>query len=260
MKKRRCIGVVALLVMMMSGLVACDSDVPEVPKDPQEPEAPEAPVEIEPLPEEVRPVLTDGKRWVVQWRHNLYDDDNRVIGETIDTVTFQVKGDTIVDGFSAKTIIYDKYCYGEIGASTTYREENGKVIMDWGKNMYGKSIWGVLYNVNATYEDRVITSLKDWIIPISRGVVVAKNKMRRAVKIKDPFPRKKSIPFDYWIEGVGSLYCSWYDARDVRDPIPTCVPRIAYFKILECYENGEKIFDAKKFDESCYTPLEVFGE
>lgn len=74
---------------------ACDSDEPGANTDPEVPETPEEPAE--PLTDEIRPVLTDGKKWVF----DVFTLKNPEGGKNS---TYCVAGDTDINGVTAKKI------------------------------------------------------------------------------------------------------------------------------------------------------------
>lgn len=75
---------------------ACDSDEPGANTDPEVPETPEEPAE--PLTDEIRPVLTDGKKWtcMYMWANTKKNE--------YDIINCHFYGETTVNGVNAKLI------------------------------------------------------------------------------------------------------------------------------------------------------------
>ena len=126
MKFRSVILAIVLTVFAVT-FAACDSDEPtadvdtENPENPGEPEFPVGPAE--PLPEEIRPVLTDGKKWV---RKVVMRDSTQNY-----YCVRRVDGDTVKFGMNAK-IIKSLAQNGQKKVDVLMREENGVVYELWG--------------------------------------------------------------------------------------------------------------------------------
>ena len=79
---------------------------------------------------------------------------------------------------------------------------------------------------------------------VNDEIIDIKGFKRRVLSIGD---EKDGIPFEYWIEGIGSI-TNW-DMLVLIYPMPTCVPYLTSRHISSCYLNGECIFSYEDFEE-----------
>ncbi len=241
------LGCLVSVIFLTVG-TSCDSDEPVV--DSEDVFIPYT-GPIEPLSQELRPTLTEGKRWIrknyIRWGNQFFD--------TID-VSEYIYGDTIVDGISAKKMItfFNGYSHGY---QSVAREESGIVYYYW----YGiKSHVPVReflfeYDVNPSAGKTIKTPLMGSVSIISKGTIVLMGKTRRAVKVSC---QHYSSPqeYDYWVEGIGSLFGMIPNYTYVTT-LNAVV--ILYSQLLQCYDGDEKIYDYREFSHDLYQPIEEFS-
>lgn len=241
MRTKLLFGVFAAIFTMFM-CAACDDNTEVLPSE-----------MVEPLPENLRPVLTDGKKWITEHALNFTDD-------YIDTVI--VGGDIPYEGYDAKTIKRLRGDGSEYGVLPVMREEEGKVYQFWDiEGGYDENFkplryrfYGLQYDLNAQCGDTIGPYYGE-IIVVSRGTILLMGKMRRAVKVYCNFYRGE-YHYDYWVESIGPLFGGIPDYAVVR---PSGRP-VKYVRLLECYDGDKKIYDYREFNEDLYTPVEVFDD
>ena len=242
--KQKSLYSVLVAISAMVLFVACDND-----------KTAEPPLPPEPLTEELRPVLTEGKRWVIEETSKFI----HVANSTTTTVWNKfVDGDTTAGGHSAKIV---RACYDDgrvYGIPEVLREEDGKVYKFWqwndGANIeYGnlvaskRELWGLSYDITPqSYMDILLD--KEFIQLESRGTIVLQGKTRRAVKIRhEHIYMYHDVYYDYWVEGIGPLF-GWHPDYRTYSVMPTSSPdNIHWYVLLECYDGDEKIYDRREF-------------
>ena len=91
------------------------------------------------------------------------------------------------------------------------------------------------------------------MVIVGRGTVVLQGIERRALKV---WASRLEPIYDYWVEGIGSLYGYW--AR-YNDPTASYVdPTWRYDRILQCYDGDKLIYDYREFRDELYTPIEDY--
>lgn len=238
---------------MIGGLwQACDSES-GTPNDP----AKDPIGKTEALPEMLRPMLTDGKKWTKEI--TTYNSD--YTPKTKEIFTEEIVGDTVVLGLDAKVT----RCRDQDGEYTTgsvvFREEGNKIY----------KLWQTRHDPtgNHTYEFKLYCDVfpeqgSTWltlfdITVISRGTITLMGKQRRAAKVWTGCYFYENTPYDYWVEGIGPLF---YITSNYNSTLPSAPLHVwsGHCKLLECYDGDEKIYDCNEFSEDLYTPLEVFSE
>lgn len=223
-------------------------------------------VDPEPLTDEIRPIYTDGKRWVYLPYFYEYGIGNYYINVF-------VAGDTIVENEIAKIVKCDKLlCPYSQGIYGVMKEKDGTVYRlsdDYGEiPIYGiHEVLGQSFkmNIDLNIDSRAQTGLcrAGITVPESRGVVNVCGKLRRAVKIgvyEHYYPNypegTEFLWYDYWIEGVGSVFSTM--SHYYCGPTNGTILRSAPYKIaiMKCYDGNELIFDGEKFSDELYTELE----
>ncbi len=245
--KLRSLYLVLAAISAMMLFVACDND-----------KTTEPPLPPEPLTEELRPVLTEGKRWVIEETYIRYRD----LSTTTTVWDKIVNGGTYAGGNYAK-VIRVRYADGhEYGIPEVLREEDGKVYKFWewkdykGDGTYRqRELWGLSYDMNPQ-TDRI--SIGGFQVE-SRGTIVLQGKTRRVVKIRRGINYENyDVPYDYWVEGIGQLF-GWHP--DYRTYSIEHSPDGFYrYVLLECYDGDEKIYDHREFSEYLYVPEVTFTE
>ena len=250
--KLRFVFFAMITALCVVGISACDSDEPNSEADTETPEPPIGPSEpdeptfptgpAEPLTDEIRPVLTDGKKWV------------RKVVKRDPTQNYywegRVDGDTVKSGMNAK-IIKSLAQNGQEKVDVLMREENGVVYELWG----GKE-FKYAYDVNPQ-QGIVFVSPPTGLSILSRGTIVLMGKTRRAAMVECVFNSFTII--DYWVEGIGPLFGSTVmHYEEMNSTILFSLP--LYAELLECYDGNEKIYDYREFKPELYTPEVVFEE
>lgn len=255
--KRNAFFAALIALTAINLLIACDSGgsdepitiTPVVDEKPSEPSdtfvPPTGP--IEPLTDELRAIYSDGKRWVV---------NEDPIKEKI--VTYAVCGDTVFDGYNARVysrLISDKM---EYSLSRIIREEGSRVYNVYFISNQGLPEFRLSYDVDpqqgATYSSTYSTTV------ISRGVITLMGKERRAAKVWSGDEVWADNPYDYWVEGIGPLFGQIPNYNTMQ---PTGIWGIfgnLYYRLLECYDGEEKIYDHREFKHELYKPTEIFSE
>lgn len=213
---------------------------------------------VEPLSKEIRPMLTDGKKWVK--KTITYNSDFSDI-KSEEIFTEEIVGDTVVQGIDAKVIIgyNDDGIYPQIP----------RVMYEDGSKIY--SLWQTRRNPGGVYEyefkllcdifpdeGATFQTLYDITI-ISRGTITLMGKERRAAKVWSGFYFFEKAPYDYWVEGIGPLFNI---TSNYSTTLPSAPIHIwgGHCHLLECYDGEELIYDYREFSEDLYKPLEVFSE
>lgn len=230
---------------------ACDSDEPGGNNDPETPVEP-----AEPLTDEIRPVLTDGKKWTCMY---MWADTKQ---NRFDIINCQVYGENTVDGVNVKII----KCVNSHDKESFYiqREENGIVTEEWpNENDYSQpteSDFLYAYEVNPE-EGKQFTDHMSGFKIISKGTIVLMGKTRRAVLVKETRDGiGKHYVYDLWVEGIGPLFGSKGFYEPALPSTPRYYWRPMYVKMLECYDGDEKIYDHSEFSPERYKPEVVFHE
>lgn len=141
--------------------------------------------------------------------------------------------------------------------------------------MYGSRVYNIYYIVNGTRsgavpvfrlsydvdpeEGGVITSRYTSTI-ISKGVITLMGKERRAVKVWSGDEAWAENPYDYWVEGIGPLFGQ---ITNYNTHQPTGIMVFfgnLYYRVLECYDGDEKIYDYREFRHELYKPTEIFSD
>lgn len=194
---------------------------------------------VEPLPDELRPVLTLGKRWVTEY---VYSDESK--NERIEE---EVVGDTAVNDLDAKII--SRKCSDGSLLRYAEREEGSTVYKRWSTTTTYPIEYAFLPAYDICPEGDKLTSpisVLNYTIEVAdRGTIKLCGKMRRAIKIT------YGTEHDYWVEGVGPLF-----GRELVHPIvyPSHFNEPLCIRLLECYDGEEKIYDHAEFSEDLFEP------
>lgn len=254
--KLKPIFAVLFAMMVTMAFTACgsdDADEPAIdnptdsegstPTDSEDPFIPPS-GPAEPLTAELRPVLTDGKKWIV---NIVYKDPSRNF-----RMTYYTDADTIVNNLPAKKIKW----HNDDGAGSDIfqiaREENGAVY-----DLQTNREFKLSYDITPQSSETYMSPYFDSITIISRGTITLMGKTRRAVKVWSH--RYEYVNYDYWVEGIGPLWgqISFYQTEMAGEISRN---RQIYTQILECYEGDEKIYDHREFKPELYEPIEVFTD
>lgn len=248
-------GIAAMMIAACAvAFSACDSDEPGANTDPGVPETPEEPAE--PLTDEIRPVLTDGKKWTCKY---MWADKKQ---DGIDIINCHIDGETTVRGVNAK-IIKHVNMQGEVLSTSLQREENGIISEEWPIE-YNSPPTGYhflyAYEVDPQQGKQFTDHMSEFKI-MSKGTIVLMGKTRRAVLIKEiRDDAGKHYIYDLWVEGIGPLFGSKGFYEPGIPSTPRYYWRPMYVKMLECYDGEEKIYDHSEFTPERYNPEVVFHE
>lgn len=210
---------------------------------------------VEPLTDYLRPILTDGKKWIVEYIRTP------TLNDMVRTMT--VAGDTIHKGYDAKVAKYTiSDDPGHEEREKIYREEDGCLYqymeIRGGMNSEGDftqdEIWGALWDLNAQCGDVFGPEYNNNYTVVGRGTIVLMGKTRRAVKVYCNYYRGE-YQYDFIVEGIGPLF----GAEPSYEKIQPTGSSVEWIRLLECYDGDEKIYDYEEFDASTYVP-ETFYE
>ena len=246
-------------------LYGCGKDSTVVPEP--EPGPPvDSVIEIpgEPLPDYIRPVLTEGKRWVKRSKDKPTSEDYSpnytvIIGE-----------DTIIDGITAKKIL-------RVEADGTNTLE--RIALEVGSRVYkfnGYVFWADYDCYPQSYFTD--TDFKQIFTPVSKGIITLQGKQRRCTKVLVKAHWYSGLDYeatDYWVEGIGPLM--GYTRNFYNGPFPSSASPHTQFtintyyefedqvwpwlnEVLECYDGDEKIYDYREFSPDLYIPLDSIDD
>lgn len=274
MKKNIKLLLAGLILMCAPILCACQDDEPpmqtdqppvqsdETPGTGEEPPAQdeEPPVQgdetgevkpslpPEPLSAEIRPIFTEGKRWVLR-RYSTWSDTS---GGTF-RFSLKIEKNGTHEGHTVwARSIGDEEWPNPMLWGGSYYEDNGMIY-----RLGNYSIPGTPNAQNSWI--RAFEVCSDGVAGYtniniqSTGTIVLGGKTLRAVRIiaVRMFCYKSYV--DYWVEGIGPLRDSEYRNVDMKCPgAPYLV------ELLECYDGDEKIYDVKEFSHDLYTEIETF--
>lgn len=253
-----------LIAAMMAGMMAvcvaaCSDNDADDPTDPDVPPTPPT-EQVEPLTDELRPILTEGKRWIVEGGR---------VSSTKTQFVCEITQNVIAEGFSAKEITKTGVNNGTDEFRTILREENGMLfrLCQTKAPQYvvaPESVYEYILTCNITPNASETFDCYGYnSIIISRGTIVLQGKTRRAVKVWSDgrfFVDYPDVdPYDYWVEGIGSLYGQMPYGYWVIPTTPT-YNYMDRYRLLECYDGDEKIYDYREFTPELYTEEEVFTD
>ena len=271
---------IGIALVAMTGFYSCGDDEVDAPSDGMEQQDPTDPDDstdpddgsgdeagedpgpfvpptiLEPLSKDVRPELTDGKRWI---QKNFLSDG------TICEYTFFIDGDIVLNGYKAKAFSIIEG--GKYSRECSYRrEENGKIYAYQAVHIPGyefppEAEFGcdflLDHVVNPTEGKIYIGSVHD-IKLLSRGTMVLQGIERRAVKVEICRSEHNNVgKIDYWVEGIGSLFGVVMDYSYVR-PSASYLDYSIENRLMQCYDGDKLIYDYSEFRKELYNEIEVF--
>lgn len=254
MKRNLLFCMVFAAVVALSTFIACDSAHADEPTtDPAIDAKPTEPADspIEPLPEDLRAIYTEGKRWVVN------DDPTKD-----EIATYAVVGNTEFDGLEASIFAKIDHNGNPIATGRIVREDGSRVY-----NVYyivsapgtaSRPELRLSFDVDPREGGTISSTYESTII--SRGIITLMGKERRAVKVWSDNEVWSDTPYDYWVEGIGPLFGQIPNYNTIQ---PTGIWGIfgsLYYRLLECYDGEEKIYDYREFRHDLYRPVEIFSE
>lgn len=198
--------------------------------------------EPEPLTAELRPVLTNGKKWEMIYQR---PNENYIYCfKLVPTeVVCEVVGDTVAYGENCKKISRIRGEY----ADTVIWHEKGGALYDVNPQLVdgeGESEW--IYDLTFAYtffpkDENMTTRYKT----LSKGTVVCMGKTRRAIKV---YTQYSPTNVDYYVEGIGPVYGTCLSWQIVN---PSC-PNARCYILQKCYDGDELIFDINDFKPETY--------
>ncbi len=211
---------------------------------------------IEPLSQDIRPTITDGKRWVYK---NFYTKGV----EPFINIDY-IGGDTIFEGHNGEVISgkilcssavsWDGQMFVPVKKAKVVKEEGGIVYSFWCEGIRFDDI-GFKYEYDVNPQSGMIVNANVKIL--GRGIITLMGKERRAAKVMKYiwYPEGKTENIDYWVEGIGSLFGMIPDYTQVINS----QPQFLYAQLLQCYDGDEKIYDYREFSHDLYQPIEEFS-
>ncbi len=152
---------------------------------------------VEPLSDEIRPLLTDGKKWIVLY---VYTDQRYNSAFADSVVDSHIHSD---NGFEYKVVTrLPDYSF----TRKDYLEVNGAVF---GSYPSGSCLKRFDVNPKESISFPDTESHPSYSLTIvSRGKITLLGKERRAVKVWTG-PKSLFATYDYWVEGIGPLYYTY---------------------------------------------------
>ncbi len=216
---------------------------------------------VEELADDFRPIYVEGRRWSRvrvaedQTRNDYYIED--VAGE----VELEVDQDVVV----AKRV---RNCFPDNPNYTVnyFKEDNGAVLDAYPGELYYfngelKRKWDLLLAYDVFPSESISFTSTIVTIPgdvISRGTITLRGRKLRAAKVLlSSWLLKDRLRYDYWVEGIGSLFGFIIDQK----PIFTTYKYGGFYLLVQCVdENGELIYDYRDFDPDLYEELEILSD
>ncbi|MDE5685325.1 MAG: hypothetical protein K2I26_02080, partial [Paramuribaculum sp.] len=214
---------------------------------------------VGPLSENFRPIYVDGRRWsrVMVWEKQTRD--NRYYTE-------EVTGNVDLDVAIAKKLRHRPDFYPDLYDTWDYLVEDGGIVYEGcpGELYYFngelKRHWSLktLYDVFPSESNELTSRLCAVQAKIiSRGIMTLRGRQLRAAKVKIDKLMYNRIQYDYWVEGIGSLFGFIID----NNPIYTMFTGGRFDLLVQCVDkNGQLIYDYRDFDPDLYEELEILSE
>lgn len=202
----------------------------------------------EPLTDILRPVLTDGKRW--DW--GLIE--NGELGD--DVVKWYVAGDSVVDGIKVKKLVSKSSKVTE-NFVFLMNETNGEITQRWVDNE-GDYSFLISYITNPATENIDIKFMGGYCHVVSHGTMKLQGKQRRVLKVWSPWRHYSNREYDYWVEGIGPLFSHFLLYERVLPSTP--VKALDDYRVINCYDGDELIYDYKEFDEDLYKEIKILSD
>lgn len=181
-------------------------------------------------PVEYDPVLKDGKMWILEPEQCLYPHSIPYF------VRVSVAGDTIIDNRLT-------YILEELSYYSNREELEVRYVTEKDKKLFylnTDSVWCPLMDFNPSPGERTMEYMHD-------GQLYPGWEVREAgvIFLGDGYHRYLKMPnYDYWIEGVGSVYQNYLTTTSEVVPTGGSV-----FPVLsKCFDNDNLIFDKREFE------------
>ena len=182
------------------------------------------------VPVDYQPVLKDGKIWILEPEKCLYPNSIPYF------VRVSVAGDTIMDNRLT-------YILEELSYYSNREELEVRYVTEEDKKLFylnTDSVWCPLMDFNPSPGERTMDYMHD-------GQLYPGWEVREAgvIFLGDGYHRYLKMPnYDYWIEGVGSVYQNYLTTTSEEVPIGGSV-----FPVLsKCFDNDNLIFDKREFE------------
>ena len=212
---------------------------------------------VEPLSEQVRPIYVDSRRW---YRVSVYEkqSNNSCFTQT-------TNGNADLEGTITKR--FSSYYEGGTRTSTDYFIEDNTTVYEAyaGESYYFKGEYHCDWDYKIAYDVYPSASASfpcylqsaDLTI-VSRGTITLRGKTLRAAKVWTGKRYQHRLPYDYWVEGIGSLFglIGEYDCV-----YSSCCSPQPFDLLIQCVDkNGELIYDYRDFDPDLYEELEILSD
>lgn len=212
---------------------------------------------VTPLNDSQHPIFTQGKKWLV-WRLHISNPIGSSVspGNSSDNYLFEYGGmETDSDGNINALVMLGEYVdcrFKEVGSSVWVYNKYTRYKRDEAGNSILEDYWEYEYSYDSYFDPASQQIPFSEIRAESRGTIVFQGKTRRATKlIKDTNGQCEFV--DYWVEGIGPLFGF---AMKVNKAKPMSVKFV--YKLLECWDGDEKIYDMREFNHDLYTPIDKF--
>ncbi len=169
--------------------------------------------------EAYRPLLTEGRSWVVV-STNLATDEEQVSHIRVD-------GDTVIDGHSCRILVNENIDTGKIGKT---------VLLEKDRILYEYSESGKEFVPRMDFNMHEGDVLCGGLSVISEDYVDVNGTAYRRLGIGNP----GDAPVVYWVEGIGPSEDLW---------LPEFVCCSVYTHMQECRENGTCVFTEADFSK-----------
>ncbi len=242
-------------------LYGCGNDSTVVPEPGPGPTDSVIEIPGEPLPDYIRPVLTEGKRWVKRSKDKPTSEDYSP------NYTVVIAKDTVLRGVTAKKILRVE------SDGTTSLE---RIALEIDSRVYKFDMVSFRPDYDCFPQFYIgFTDFKQIFTPVSKGIITLQGKQRRCTKVLVKAHWYSGLDYeatDYWVEGIGPLM--GYTRNFYNGPFPSSVSPHTQFtintyyefedqvwpwlnEVLECYDGDEKIYDYREFSPDLYFPLDT---
>ena len=218
MKTKRLLVIVAVFAALLSNVCAYAGEQQHIASD------------------NYRPMLVDGRTWNMMSITGSYADEPLVLDTTYFSYTFEIAGDTIIEGRPCYKTKNNEYAY----------ESDGKVYW-YGKG--GKKNWVLMYDFNLKvgdmfYQDEIM-KVVEYLIVSSIDTIQVKGQNYRRFRFAEMFN-----PYDGWVEGIGNIYSGpfFYPFMSVLGTM------YVDYRCLSVYDGDECIFTFDDFSKPSYIP------
>jgi hypothetical protein len=184
--------------------------------------------------ESYRKMLVDGRTWNMMSVTGSYLDEPLVLDTTYSSYTFEIAGDTIVEGRPCFKTKNNEYAY----------ESDGKIYW-YGKG--GKKKWVLMYDYNLKvgdmfYQDEIM-KVVEYLTVSSIDTIQVNGQNYRRYHFAEMLN-----PYDGWVEGIGNIYFGpfFYPFMSVLGTM------YVDYRCLSVYDGDKCIFTFEDFMKEAY--------